>query len=117
MTLSTILTWNLVFKGVVGGLITGLVAMGIVLVYRSSRVINFAVGSMGVPATALPVSPDVATRIVKARSPSWSAAISCAITRAPTSLKANVGPWKSSTTYKPGSISTSGQTSGWSNVA
>ena len=27
--------------------------MGIVLVYRSSRVINFAVGNMGVPATAL----------------------------------------------------------------
>jgi ABC-type branched-subunit amino acid transport system ATPase component/ABC-type branched-subunit amino acid transport system permease subunit len=53
MTLSTFVTWNLLFKGVVGGLITGLVAMGIVLVYRSSRVINFAVGNMGVPATAL----------------------------------------------------------------
>lgn len=53
MTLSAILTWNLLFKGVVGGMITALVAMGIVLVYRSSRVINFAVGNMGVPATAL----------------------------------------------------------------
>src|SRR5262245_6427364 len=53
MTLSTFVTWNLLFKGVIGGLITGLVAMGIVLVYRSSRVINFAVGNMGVPATAL----------------------------------------------------------------
>ena len=53
MTLSTIVTWNLLFKGVIGGLITGLVAMGIVLMYRSSRVINFAVGNMGVPATAL----------------------------------------------------------------
>ena len=53
MALSAIVTWNLVFKGVVGGLIIGLVAMGIVLVYRSSRVINFAVGNMGVPATAL----------------------------------------------------------------
>ena len=41
------------FKGVVGGLITALVAMGIVLVYRSSRVINFAVGDIGVPAAAL----------------------------------------------------------------
>jgi ABC-type branched-subunit amino acid transport system ATPase component/ABC-type branched-subunit amino acid transport system permease subunit len=51
--LSTIITWNLLFKGVIGGLITALVAMGIVLVYRSSRVINFAVGNMGVPATAL----------------------------------------------------------------
>ena len=53
MTFAAFVTWNLVFKGVVGGLITGLVAMGIVLVYRSSRVINFAVGNMGVPATAL----------------------------------------------------------------
>ena len=51
--LSNIVTWNLLFKGVIGGLITALVAMGIVLVYRSSRVINFAVGNMGVPATAL----------------------------------------------------------------
>ena len=51
--LATIVTWNLLFKGVIGGLITALVAMGIVLVYRSSRVINFAVGNMGVPATAL----------------------------------------------------------------
>ncbi|HEU5306939.1 MAG TPA: ATP-binding cassette domain-containing protein, partial [Acidimicrobiia bacterium] len=53
MTLSTVLTWNLVFKGVIGGLITSLIAMGIILVYRSSRVINFAVGSIGIPATAL----------------------------------------------------------------
>jgi ABC-type branched-subunit amino acid transport system ATPase component/ABC-type branched-subunit amino acid transport system permease subunit len=53
MTIGTFVTWNLLFKGVIGGLITGLVAMGIVLVYRSSRVINFAVGNMGVPATAL----------------------------------------------------------------
>ena len=29
------------------------IAMGIVLVYRSSRVINFAVGSIGIPAAAL----------------------------------------------------------------
>ena len=49
MTLATVVTWNLVFKGVIGGLITALVAMGIVLVYRSSRVINFAVGSIGLP--------------------------------------------------------------------
>ena len=53
MTLSTVVTWNLLFNGVVGGLITALVAMGIVLVYRSTRVINFAVGGIGVPATAL----------------------------------------------------------------
>src|SRR5204863_457824 len=34
-------------------LIISVVAMGIVLVYRSSRVINFAVGDLGVPATAM----------------------------------------------------------------
>jgi len=51
--LATWFTWNLVFKGVVSGLITALVAMGIVLVYRSSRVINFSVGTLGIPAAAL----------------------------------------------------------------
>ena len=40
MALGTLVTWNLIFKGVIGGLITSLIAMGIVLVYRSSRVIN-----------------------------------------------------------------------------
>ena len=37
----------------VQGLIVSLLAMGIVLIYRSSRVINFAVGDLGVPAAAL----------------------------------------------------------------
>src|ERR1700682_6063052 len=46
-------TANLLVIGVVQGMIVGLIAMGIVLVYRSSRVINFAVGGLGVPATAL----------------------------------------------------------------
>jgi ABC-type branched-subunit amino acid transport system ATPase component/ABC-type branched-subunit amino acid transport system permease subunit len=48
-----IMTANIVFKGFVAGLSFALVAMGIVLVYRSSRIINFAVGDLGVPATAL----------------------------------------------------------------
>ncbi len=48
-----IMTANIVFKGFVAGLSFSLVAMGIVLVYRSSRIINFAVGDLGVPATAL----------------------------------------------------------------
>ncbi|MDZ4824923.1 MAG: branched-chain amino acid ABC transporter permease/ATP-binding protein [Actinomycetota bacterium] len=51
--LATVATWDIAFTGLVNGLAGALVAMGIVLVYRSSRVINFAVGSMGVPATAL----------------------------------------------------------------
>ena len=82
MTLATVVTWNLVFKGVIGGLITALVAMGIVLVYRSSRVINFAVGSIGIPATALFASwsgstggrtgPRCSSRSSSARSPACS---------------------------------------------
>jgi ABC-type branched-subunit amino acid transport system ATPase component/ABC-type branched-subunit amino acid transport system permease subunit len=51
--LGAIFTSNLLFIGVVQGMIVGLIAMGIVLVYRSSRVINFAVGGLGLPATAL----------------------------------------------------------------
>jgi len=51
--LSAIFTSNLLFIGTVRGMIIALIAMGIVLVYRSSRVINFAVGDLGVPATAL----------------------------------------------------------------
>jgi ABC-type branched-subunit amino acid transport system ATPase component/ABC-type branched-subunit amino acid transport system permease subunit len=50
---STYVTSNLVFQGFVNGLVIAVLAMGVVLVYRSSRVINFAVGDMGVPATAL----------------------------------------------------------------
>jgi ABC-type branched-subunit amino acid transport system ATPase component/ABC-type branched-subunit amino acid transport system permease subunit len=51
--IASILTTNLLFLGTVRGLIIALIAMGIVLVYRSSRVINFAVGDLGVPAAAL----------------------------------------------------------------
>jgi ABC-type branched-subunit amino acid transport system ATPase component/ABC-type branched-subunit amino acid transport system permease subunit len=53
MLAAQLFTSNLMFRGVVGGFIIALVAMGIVLVYRSSRVINFAVGNLGIPATAL----------------------------------------------------------------
>lgn len=44
---------QVIVDGVVNGLIYGLVGMGVVLVYRSTRVINFAVGAMGLPAAAL----------------------------------------------------------------
>jgi len=53
VALGAIMTTNLLFIGLVRGLIIALIAMGIVLVYRSSRVINFAVGDLGVPAAAL----------------------------------------------------------------
>ena len=53
MLFTSLFTWNLLVLGAVRGLIIALVAMGIVLIYRSSRVINFAVGDLGVPAAAL----------------------------------------------------------------
>ena len=43
----TLVTRQLVFDGFVSGLVFGLLALGIVLVYRATRVINFAVGNMG----------------------------------------------------------------------
>ena len=48
-----IFTANLLVIGLVRGLIIAVLAMGIVLVYRSSRVINFAVGNIGIPCAAL----------------------------------------------------------------
>jgi ribose/xylose/arabinose/galactoside ABC-type transport system permease subunit len=59
-------TANLIFIGVVRGLIVALIAMGIVLIYRSSRVINFAVADLGVPAAAL-----LALMAGKAHWPYW----------------------------------------------
>lgn len=49
-------TWinqQVVYNGVVAGLTTALVALGIVLIFRATKVINFAVGNMGLPAAAL----------------------------------------------------------------
>ncbi len=47
------ITRQIVFDGMVNGLAIGLVAMGIVLIYRSTRVINFAVGNMGLIAVSV----------------------------------------------------------------
>ncbi len=50
------LTPQLVFNGAVSGALIGLLAMAMVLVYRSTRVVNFAVGNIGlVGATLLPL--------------------------------------------------------------
>ena len=46
-------TRQLWFDGIVNGMVFGLLALGVVLVYRSTRVINLAVGNMGLPATGL----------------------------------------------------------------
>lgn len=65
-----IFTLNLLVIGGVRGLIIALIAMGIVLVYRSSRVINFAVGDIGVPAAAL-----LAVMVGHSHWPYWPALI------------------------------------------
>ena len=53
LTSSVWVTRQIVFDGVVNGLAIGLLAMGIVLVYRATRVINFAVGNMGLIASSM----------------------------------------------------------------
>ncbi len=53
MIVAAWITRQLVFNGAVTGLVIGMLAMGIVLIYRSTRVINFAVGNLGLPAAAL----------------------------------------------------------------
>ena len=44
---------QIVFDGVVQGLAISVIAVGVVLVYRATRIINFAVGNMGVVGAAL----------------------------------------------------------------
>jgi ABC-type branched-subunit amino acid transport system ATPase component/ABC-type branched-subunit amino acid transport system permease subunit len=51
--LATWVTPQLVADGTVNGLVIGLIAMGLVLIYRSTRIINFAVGSLGVVSASL----------------------------------------------------------------
>jgi len=42
-----------IFSGLVNGLVFAMLAMGIILIYRNTRVINFAVGNMGLPGATL----------------------------------------------------------------
>ncbi len=51
--LAFLVTGSGLVKGIVNGSIIALVAMAIVVVYRSTRVINFSAGAIGLPATAL----------------------------------------------------------------
>ena len=51
--IAAVFTRQLLFDGLTSGLVFGLLAMGIVLVYRATRVINFAVGNMGLVGSAL----------------------------------------------------------------
>ena len=61
-------TRQLWFDGVVNGMVFGLLALGVVLVYRSTRVINLAVGNMGLPATGL-----IALLVINYGFPYWVA--------------------------------------------
>ena len=49
-------TWlnsQIIFDGLVQGLGVAVIAVGVVLVYRATRIINFAVGNMGVVGAAV----------------------------------------------------------------
>ncbi|GAA4990761.1 hypothetical protein GCM10023205_73040 [Yinghuangia aomiensis] len=63
-------TLQLLFDGAVTGLVIGLLAMGIVLVHRSTRVINFAVANMGLVGSVL-----FALLTVKYHVPYWIALV------------------------------------------
>jgi ABC-type branched-subunit amino acid transport system ATPase component/ABC-type branched-subunit amino acid transport system permease subunit len=53
VVLATFVTKQLVFNGAMNGMVFGLVAIGIVLIYRSTRVINFAVANLGMVGAGL----------------------------------------------------------------
>ena len=61
---------QLIFDGAVNGLVYGMLAMGIVLVFRSSRVINFAAGNLGLPGAGL-----LALLALRWGVPFWAAAL------------------------------------------
>jgi ABC-type branched-subunit amino acid transport system ATPase component/ABC-type branched-subunit amino acid transport system permease subunit len=65
---ATLVTQQVLFDGFVTGLVFALLAMGIVLVYRATRVINFAVGNMGVIGAGL-----IALLVVQYNVPLWIA--------------------------------------------
>jgi ABC-type branched-subunit amino acid transport system ATPase component/ABC-type branched-subunit amino acid transport system permease subunit len=66
-------TWinsQIVFDGVIQGLAVALIAVGLVLVYRATRIINFAVGNMGVIGAAL-----LSLLVVQYHVPFWVALV------------------------------------------
>ena len=44
---------QIVFDGIIQGLAIAVIAVGVVLIYRATRIINFAVGNMGVVGAVL----------------------------------------------------------------
>ncbi|MEZ5166715.1 MAG: branched-chain amino acid ABC transporter permease [Acidimicrobiales bacterium] len=72
MLLGAWVTRQILFLTLVQGLVFGLLAMGIVLIYRSTRVINFAVGNMGLPGATL-----FALMMINYEFPFWAALVAC----------------------------------------
>jgi ABC-type branched-subunit amino acid transport system ATPase component/ABC-type branched-subunit amino acid transport system permease subunit len=70
--LAAIWTKQLLFDGAVNGAVIGLFAIGIVLVYRSTRVINFAVANMGLLASSL-----LSLLVIQYGAPFWVAVLVC----------------------------------------
>lgn len=68
--LAALYTKQLLFDGLLDGMVFGLVAMGIVLVYRSTRVINFAVANLGLVGAGL-----FALLVAQYSLPFWLAAV------------------------------------------
>ena len=91
---TTCITRQIVFDGAVQGMTYGLLAMGIVLIYRSTRVINFAVGNLGLPGAVL-----FALLIRNYNVPFWPAAARCAWSPAPCSAQSS--SCRSSGAYSP----------------
>ena len=63
MTFAVWITSQVAFNGLVRGMVYGLLAMSIVLIYRSSKVINFAVGAMGLIGSGLLVLLNVRSNV------------------------------------------------------
>src|SRR5688572_11842924 len=53
----------IIFLGIVLGSLSALVAMGLVLIYRANRVVNFAQGDMGAMASVLAASLYVGPKL------------------------------------------------------
>ena len=72
--LASLFTGQLVFDGIVNGLAVGLISLGIVLVYRSSSVVNFAVGNLGLVGAAI-----LALLSINYGVPFWLAALAAVV--------------------------------------
>ena len=72
MSLASIswLNSQIIFDGVVQGMAISIIAVGVILVYRATRIINFAVGGMGVVGAVI-----LALLNIQYRVPFWPALI------------------------------------------